>query len=69
MKHKVLFTSDLHGNKRQYKKLIDYAIKISADSVVIGGDIAPNRLTTENFIEWQRDFIEKKAAWTGLSIK
>ena len=60
MKHKVLFTSDLHGNERQYKKLIDHAIRISADFIIIGGDIAPKRLTVENFIEAQRDFIKNR---------
>jgi Icc-related predicted phosphoesterase len=69
MKHKILFTADLHGNEFQYKKLVDYAIEISADSIVIGGDIAPKRFfippsefyNSESYIiPGQRLFLDKE---------
>jgi Icc-related predicted phosphoesterase len=55
-KHSILYTADLHGNEGQYKKLIDFAIKNSVDSVIIGGDITPK---TPILVETQRDFIRK----------
>lgn len=58
MHHKVLFTSDIHGNEVQYRKLVDYAIEISADSVIIGGDIAPKNFRDDWVIVGQRVFLE-----------
>jgi len=69
MQHKILFTSDLHGNESQYRKLVDYAIKISADSIIVGGDITPKRFgippsglyNPESYIiPGQRLFLEKR---------
>ncbi|MBU1246040.1 MAG: metallophosphoesterase [Nanoarchaeota archaeon] len=57
-KHKILYTSDIHGNEVQYSKLIQYAIKVSADSIIIGGDIAPKGGAIEDYIEYQRNFLE-----------
>lgn len=59
MKHKILFTADLHGNEVQYQKLVKYAKKISADTIIIGGDIAPKG-NVENYIENQRNFLEHR---------
>ncbi|MBU4352958.1 MAG: metallophosphoesterase [Nanoarchaeota archaeon] len=56
--HKVLYTSDIHGNEVQYSKLIEYAIKIFADTIIIGGDIAPKGGAIEDYIECQRNFLE-----------
>jgi len=58
MQHKVLYTADIHGNKIQYQKLIDYAIKIAADTIIIGGDIAPKRRLADNYIKFQQQFFE-----------
>lgn len=60
MHHKVLFTSDIHGNEIQYRKLVDYAIEISADSVIIGGDIAPKNFRDDWVIVGQRAFLEER---------
>lgn len=60
MKHIILFTSDVHGNLIQYDKLVDYAQNISADSVIIGGDIAPKNLRFEEIVKGQRKFLEEK---------
>lgn len=60
MHHKIVFTSDVHGNDVQYIKLRDYAIRIRADSVIIGGDIAPKYFSDEGFINGQRHFLGKR---------
>lgn len=57
---KVLYTSDIHGNKIQYKKLIDYAVKIAADFIIVGGDIAPKNFLADQFIIGQREFFERE---------
>lgn len=56
--HTVLYTADLHGNQKQYKKLFDYAIKISANSIIIGGDICPKKDSKE-YLQIQRTFISQ----------
>ena len=59
-KHKVLYTADIHGNEIQYKILVNYAVEISADTIIIGGDIAPKEAVRGNYILGQREFLEKK---------
>lgn len=39
---------------------MDYAIKVIADIVIIGGDIAPKHFSTEQFISGQRKFLKDK---------
>jgi len=72
MKHVIVFTADVHGNEAQYEKLVEYARRIRADSVVIGGDIAPKgasldryirgreTFTIKDFIGWQRRFLKER---------
>ncbi len=55
---KTLFTQDLHGNERKYRKLLDYAIEISAECILIGGDLAPTSLM-RYLIEAQRRFFRR----------
>ncbi|MBN2141883.1 metallophosphoesterase [Candidatus Woesearchaeota archaeon] len=56
---KVLFSADLHGNTSQYQKLVSCAIEKGADSVIIGGDIAPKAFSEEeDYIQGQREFLE-----------
>jgi uncharacterized protein len=59
-KHKILYTADLHGNEVQYQKLLGYAQQISADCVIIGGDIAPKNLPMATFIAGQRRFLRDR---------
>lgn len=40
MKHKTIFTADLHGNISQYESLFETALEEGVQSVIIGGDIA-----------------------------
>jgi uncharacterized protein len=58
-KYTVIFTADLHGNEGQFKKLFDYAKGVDADSIIIGGDIAPKD-QREQYIQTQRDFLDKR---------
>ncbi|MBU1198218.1 MAG: metallophosphoesterase [Nanoarchaeota archaeon] len=57
-KHIMVFGADIHGNMNQFEKLVDYAINVSADSLVLGGDIAPKDLPSDKFISGQRSFLE-----------
>lgn len=57
--HIIVYTSDLHGNETQYEKLVAYSREIHADSIIIGGDIAPKD-SIENFIQNQRDFLQNR---------
>jgi len=60
MQHKVLFTSDMHGNEDQYQKLVKRAIRNSVKSVIIGGDITPKNFRDEAIISGQRHFLDKR---------
>ncbi len=68
-RHTIVYSSDLHGNEVQYKKLVDYAIKTSANSIIIGGDIAPKNIPSEEFIRKQREFLLEKLPELLLSFK
>ena len=57
--HKIIYTSDLHGNATQYKKLLKRAFESKAESVIIGGDITPKD-KKHRTIKYQKEFIEKK---------
>lgn len=54
----ILYTSDLHGNIVQYRKLVDYAIRKSANVIIIGGDITPKSGPDNTLVEDQRRFLE-----------
>lgn len=66
---KILFTSDIHGNEVQYKKLVDYTLKIKPDFVVIGGDIAPKDFSKDEFISGQKNFFENNLPKLLLPLK
>lgn len=57
MSARILYTADLHGNKKQYQKLFNYAKKTKPDAIIIGGDITPKdpKLRT---IELQKAFLK-----------
>lgn len=57
MSARILYTADLHGNKKQYQKLFNYGKKTNADAIIIGGDITPKdpKLRT---IELQKIFLK-----------
>jgi Icc-related predicted phosphoesterase len=58
---KVVFTSDLHGERRLYHELLDLARSSSADLMALGGDLLPSFAPTkryEDMIPYQESFIE-----------
>ncbi|MEK6879295.1 MAG: metallophosphoesterase, partial [Nanoarchaeota archaeon] len=68
MRHLIVYTADLHGNETQYQKLIKYAIDKSANSIIIGGDIAPKE-DSQNYMENQRKFIQNELPKLILPLK
>lgn len=62
LEHKVLYTSDMHGNKSQFETFLDYAIKIKVATIIIGGDLAPKNSFIDprnsRYIDSQRKFLE-----------
>ncbi len=74
MKHRIVYSADLHGNEVQYQKLVKYALQVAADAVIIGGDIAPKGnsatasleelkskgLPLDNFIAMQHLFFKER---------
>jgi uncharacterized protein len=58
-KPKLIYTADLHGNESQYKKVVEYCIKISADAIIVGGDICPKDHSGK-YLEIQAEFIKNK---------
>lgn len=60
VEYKIVYTADLHGNVRQYKKLVDYTTYVSPDAVIIGGDLTTKGIPAEKRIKKQREFLEDK---------
>mgnify|MGYP006290399437 CR=1 FL=1 len=59
--NKIIYCSDLHGNKKLYDKLVSYANSHrSIEAVVIGGDLCPHgrSVNFEENIKSQKEFIE-----------
>jgi uncharacterized protein len=59
---KVVYSSDLHGERRLYQELLDLAHSSPADLVVLGGDLLPSFAPTrryEDMIPYQKSFIEE----------
>lgn len=61
LEHKVLYTSDMHGNKKQFETFLKYAIQIKPATVIIGGELAPKDVTIDiknsRYIDAQRNFL------------
>jgi len=60
LEHKVLYTSDVHGNTKQLKALVDYALKVKPDAVIIAGELTPKdeKLGTPQYVASQREFLQ-----------
>ena len=59
MPYKILYASDLHGNKDFYNKLIKKAKEPQIKAAVIGGDLCPRRAgTLEQAITHQKHFLK-----------
>ena len=59
MTHKVIFTADLAGDMKQYEALFSLAHDTNADSVILGGDLAPG-IEDQNGIINQRRFFTQE---------
>ncbi|MGV8086971.1 MAG: metallophosphoesterase family protein [Candidatus Woesearchaeota archaeon] len=60
LEHKVLYTSDVHGNEKQLRALVDYALDVKPSTVIIAGEIAPKDMPFEEsgiYIKAQRYFL------------
>jgi len=58
---KILFTSDIHVDRRHLGAACDMALKQSADCLIIGGDLVPHfrpRPSPERLLEIQADYLE-----------
>jgi Icc-related predicted phosphoesterase len=58
----VVYTSDLHGERRLYQELLDLARSFSAELVALGGDLLPSFAPTrryEDMVPYQKSFIEE----------
>ncbi len=60
MRHIIVYSSDFHGNELQFQKAVNLAKKMSAKSLIIGGDIAPKDFPKSEFLSGQRRFLEKE---------
>ena len=57
---KIIYTSDLHGNKALYERLVKRASEKDISAVVIGGDLCPRGGSTlKETVGIQKDFLEK----------
>jgi Icc-related predicted phosphoesterase len=56
---KLLYTSDLHGNRVLYERLLKRAAESDIDGVVIGGDLCPRGGSTlKEWVAFQRSFLQ-----------
>lgn len=57
---KLIFTSDLHGNKSLYERLAKKSSEKDIDAVVIGGDLCPRGGSTlKETVSMQNDFLKR----------
>jgi len=56
---KLLYTTDLHGNRRKYELLFKKALAFSADIVINGGDLLPNTGDPRSQGEFIEGFLEE----------
>jgi len=58
--HKVVYTSDLHGNQAQYLLLEDHVKQVEAKTLILGGDLLPKGFGKDIFVERQQAYIRKE---------
>jgi len=58
--YRIIYSSDIHGNSVQYKKLVQYACDVNADAIILGGDLAPKDIPLEDSIPCQRQFFREE---------
>ena len=58
--HKIIYSSDLHGNRLLYERLIKKASEEDINGLVIGGDLCPRGgATIRDTIKIQKKFLEE----------
>ena len=61
LEHKVLYTSDMHGNKRQFETFLEYAMQIKPATIIMAGELAPKDVSIDirnaRYIDSQRNFL------------
>src|SRR5262245_44576565 len=55
---RLLFATDLHGNRRSYGRLFDHALATGARAGVLGGDLTPLPPREGDRVWPQREFLE-----------
>lgn len=66
---KILYTSDLHGNNDYYKEIVQQARIEKIDTVIIGGDLLPNRGHSKDSLEVQKDFVKNNLFHFFIQLK
>ncbi len=61
LEHKVLYTSDTHGNIKQLKALVEYALEVRPKTVILAGELTPKDESVQSpkYISAQRRFLEQ----------
>ncbi|HNR14336.1 MAG TPA: metallophosphoesterase [Thermodesulfobacteriota bacterium] len=54
---RIIFATDLHGNKRSFDSLFHHAESLQVDAVLLGGDILPISRNLDAYSSAQSDFI------------
>ncbi len=60
LEHKVLYTSDTHGNVGQLKALVEYALEVRPRTVILAGELTPKDedVQSPKHITAQRKFLQ-----------
>ena len=69
MNRRVVYTSDMHGNEKQYETFVEYALENKPGVVIIGGELPPKGRITEGYPKMQRDFLSQRLPTLLLPIK
>jgi Icc-related predicted phosphoesterase len=54
---RLVYTSDLHGNKDKYQQLLDLAQTQHVQGVIVGGDLLPPAIKVASAVQSQHSFI------------
>ena len=73
LEHKVLYTSDMHGNKMQFEAFLEYATQTKPATVIIGGELASKDVAIDprnsRYIDAQRNFLGNELPLLIRSLK
>lgn len=71
MENKIIYTSDIHGNEKQFRTLVDYALDVKPSIVIIAGELLPKGgyRITDNYPQMQRAFLTERLPYLLRPIK